>query len=134
MNRNDQEMVEWYHKLLGKAAEHHIMVDLHGAMPPNGMNRTWPHLMTQEGVLGAESNKWSARITATHNVTLPFTRMILGPMDYTPGGFRSLTPADFATQRRYHAPFVQTTRGQAIAMYVVYDSPFMMVSDAPAAY
>ncbi|MES2162005.1 MAG: glycoside hydrolase family 97 protein [Pseudomonadota bacterium] len=132
MNRNDQEMVEWYHKLLAKAAEHHIMVDLHGAMPPNGMNRTWPHLMTQEGVLGAESNKWSARITATHNVTLPFTRMILGPMDYTPGGFQHVSAAQF--KPRNHSPMVQHTRGQAIAMYVVYDSPFQMVSDGPAAY
>jgi alpha-glucosidase len=134
MNRNDQEMVDWYHKVLEKAAAHHIMVDLHGAYPPNGLNRTWPNYVTQEGVLGAENNKWSARITATHNVTLPFTRMILGPMDYTPGGFRSLTPADFVTQQRYHAPFVQTTRGQAVAMYVVYDSPFQMVSDSPDAY
>ncbi len=134
MNRNDQEMVDWYHKVLEKAAAHHIMVDLHGAYPPNGLNRTWPNYVTQEGVLGAENNKWSARITATHNVTLPFTRMILGPMDYTPGGFRSLTPTDFKTQQRYHAPFVQTTRGQAVAMYVVYDSPFQMVSDSPEAY
>jgi alpha-glucosidase len=134
MNRNDQEMVDWYHKVLEKAAAHHIMVDLHGAYPPNGLNRTWPNYVTQEGVLGAENNKWSARITATHNVTLPFTRMILGPMDYTPGGFRSLTPADFRTQQRYHAPYVMTTRGQAVAMYVVYDSPFQMVSDSPEAY
>lgn len=134
MNRNDQEMVDWYHKVLASAAAHHIMVDLHGAYPPNGLNRTWPNYVTQEGVLGAENNKWSARITATHNVTLPFTRMILGPMDYTPGGFRSLTPADFVKQQRYHAPYVMTTRGQAVAMYVVYDSPFQMVSDSPDAY
>ena len=134
MNRNDQEMVGWYHKVLEKAAAHHIMVDLHGAYPPNGLNRTWPNYVTQEGVLGAENSKWSARITATHNVTLPFTRMILGPMDYTPGGFRSLTPAEFVRQQRYHAPYVMTTRGQAVAMYVVYDSPFQMVSDSPDAY
>jgi alpha-glucosidase len=132
MNRNDQEMVDWYHKVLEKAAAHHLMVDLHGAYPPNGLNRTWPNYITQEGVLGAENNKWSARITATHNVTLPFTRMILGPMDYTPGGFRNATPADF--KQRNHEPMVMTTRGQAVAMYVVYDSPFQMVSDAPAAY
>jgi alpha-glucosidase len=132
MNRNDQEMVDWYHKILEKAAAHHLMVDLHGAYPPTGLNRTWPNFITQEGVLGAENNKWSARITATHNVTLPFTRMILGPMDYTPGGFRNATPADFKS--RNHEPMVMTTRGQALAMYVVYDSPFQMVSDAPAAY
>ncbi|MYM23518.1 glycoside hydrolase family 97 protein [Duganella sp. FT135W] len=132
MNRNDQEMVDWYHKVLSKAAEHKLMVDLHGAYPPNGLNRTWPNYITQEGVLGAENNKWSARITATHNVTLPFTRMILGPMDYTPGGFHNATPSTFVS--RNHEPQVMTTRGQAIAMYVVYDSPFQMVSDSPAAY
>ena len=132
MNRNDQEMVEWYHKLLEKAAAHHIMVDLHGAMPPNGLNRTWPNLVTQEGVLGAENNKANRRATATHNVTLPFTRMLVGPMDYTPGGFRHVTPAQF--KPRNHAPMVMTTRGQAVAMYVVYDSPLQMVSDGPAMY
>jgi alpha-glucosidase len=132
MNRNDQEMVDWYHKVLSKAAEYKLMVDLHGAYPPTGLNRTWPNYITQEGVLGAENNKWSARITAGHNVTLPFTRMILGPMDYTPGGFHNATPSTFA--HRNHEPQVMTTRGQAVAMYVVYDSPFQMVSDSPAAY
>ena len=134
MNRNDQEMVDWYHKVLSLAAAHHLMVDLHGAYPPNGLARTYPNYLTQEGVLGAENNKWSGRITATHNVTLPFTRMILGPMDYTPGGFRSVPPAEFPSKQRFIAPFVKTTRGQAIAMYVVYDSPFQMVSDSPSAY
>lgn len=134
MNRNDQEMVAFFHKLLSKAAEHHLMVDLHGAYPPDGLLRTYPNFVTQEGVLGAENNKWSRRITATHNVTLPFTRMILGPMDYTPGGFHSLTPQDFALKQQFIAPYVQTTRGQAIAMYVVYDSPLQMVSDSPKAY
>ncbi|MET0265226.1 MAG: glycoside hydrolase family 97 protein, partial [Duganella sp.] len=132
MNRNDQEMVDWYHKVLSSAARHKLMVNLHGAYPPDGLNRTWPNYITQEGVLGAENNKWSARITATHNVTLPFTRMILGPMDYTPGGFRNATRAGFTA--RNHEPMVLTTRGQALAMYVVYDSPLQMVADAPAAY
>jgi alpha-glucosidase len=132
MNRNDQEMVEWYHKVLEKAAAHKLMVDLHGAFPPNGLNRTWPNYITQEGVLGAENNKWSARITARHNVTLPFTRMILGPMDYTPGGFVNATPASFAP--RNHVPMSMTTRAHGLAMYVVYDSPFQMVADGPRAY
>jgi alpha-glucosidase len=132
MNRNDQEMVDWYHKVLQKAAEYKLMVDLHGAFPPTGLARTWPNYITQEGVLGAENNKWSARITATHNVTLPFTRMILGPMDYTPGGFHNATPSSFV--HRNHEPMVMTTRGHAIAMYVVYDSPFQMMSDGPGAY
>lgn len=134
MDRNDQEMVRFYHNLLSKAAAHHLMVDLHGAYPPDGLARTYPNFLTQEGVMGAEYNKWSARVTATHNVTLPFTRMLLGPMDYTPGGFHALSPADFAAQHRSIRPFVQTTRGQAIAMYVVYDSPLAMVADSPDSY
>ncbi|GAA0329906.1 glycoside hydrolase family 97 protein [Sphingomonas oligophenolica] len=134
MDRNDQEMVGFYHRLLSKAAAHHLMVDLHGAYPPDGLARTYTNFLTQEGVMGAEYNKWSTRVTATHNVTLPFTRMLLGPMDYTPGGFHALPPAAFAAQRRSVRPFVQTTRGQAIAMYVVYDSPLSMVADSPDSY
>lgn len=134
MERSDQEMVDYYHKLLSMAAQHHIMVDLHGSMAANGMNRTYPHLLTQEGVMGGEFNKWSSRITARHNVTLPYTRMLLGPMDYTPGGFRHTTPADMPKLWRNTLPYVQTTRGQALAMYVVYDSPLQMLSDSPITY
>jgi len=132
MDRSDQDVVDYFHKILSKAADHHLLVDLHGAYAPNGLLRTWPNFITQEGVLGAEYNKWTTRITATHNVTLPFTRMILGPIDYTPGGFRNRTPQTFEIHE--NQPLTQTTRGQAIAMYVVYDSPLVMVSDAPQAY
>jgi alpha-glucosidase len=132
MDRNDQQMVEFYHRLLRKTAEHHLMLDLHGAYAPTGLIRTWPHYLTQEGVLGAENNKWSRRITATHNVTLAYTRMLLGPMDYTPGGFRHATPAEFTP--RFILPEVMTTRAQALAMYVVYDSPFSCVSYSPDSY
>ena len=132
MDRDDQQMVDYYHRLLTKAGEHRLMVDLHGAEHPTGLIRTYPHYLTQEGVLGAEYNKWSRRITATHNVTLAYTRLLLGPMDYTPGGFRNVTPAAF--NPRNELPYVQTTRGQALAMYVVYDSPFSGVSDSPDTY
>lgn len=132
MDRDDQQIVDYYHRLLTKAGQHKLMVDLHGAYRPTGLTRTYPHYVTQEGVLGAEYNKWSARITATHNVTLPFTRMLLGPMDYTPGGFRNVRPQDFKNQ--FLLPTVQTTRGQALAMYVVFDSPLTMVSDSPITY
>ena len=90
MDRDDQQMVAFFHRLMRAAAAHELMVDMHGAYRPTGLNRTWPNYLTQEGVLGAENNKWSRRITASHNVTLPFTRMLLGPMDYTPGGFRNV--------------------------------------------
>lgn len=132
MDRDDQQIVDYYHRLLTKAGQHRLMVDLHGAYRPTGLTRTYPHYVTQEGVMGAEYNKWSARVTATHNVTLPFTRMLVGPMDYTPGGFRNVRPAEFKDQ--FILPTVQTTRGQALAMYVVYDSPLAMVSDSPITY
>ena len=132
MDRDDQWMVNWYQKLLGAAARHHLMVDLHGAFPPRGLTRTWPNFMTQEGVMGAEYNKWSRRVTSRHNVMLAFTRGLLGPMDYTPGGFRNLAPETFRV--RYDLPFVQTTRAHGLAMYVVFLSPLGSVADSPDAY
>ena len=132
MDRDDQEMVAFFHRIVKTAAKYHLMVDLHGAYKPTGLARTYPNYITQEGVMGAEYNKWSARVTATHNLTLPFTRMLLGPMDYTPGGFRNATRQDFKIQNT--GPQVMTTRAQQLAMYVVYDSPFACVSDGPAAY
>lgn len=132
MDRQDQDMVDFFHRLLAKAAEHHLMVDLHGAYVPRGLERTYPNFMTQEGVMGAEYNKWSYRVTATHNVHLAYTRNLLGTMDYTPGGFRNVTPAAFAPHDR--APEVMTTRAQQLALYVVYTSPFACLADAPGAY
>jgi alpha-glucosidase len=82
--------------------------------------------------MGAEYNKWSRRVTATHNVSLAFTRMLLGPLDYTPGGFRNRTPADFEVVNS--PPQVQTTRGHGLGMFVVYESPFQMVADSPDVY
>jgi alpha-glucosidase len=125
-------MVAFYHRVLKKAAEHHLVVDLHGAYKPTGLVRTYPNYLSQEGVLGAEYNKWSARVTATHNVTLAFTRMLAGPLDYTPAGFRNVTPAEF--EPRDKGPLVMTTRAHQLAMYVVYESPLQMVADSPDAY
>jgi len=132
MERDDQEMVAFYRKLAAATARRHLLLDLHAAYPPDGLNRTFPNFITQEGVLGAEYNKLNGDVTASHNVSLAYTRMLLGPMDYTPGGMRSVPPSDFKV--RDVAPLVKTTRGQALAMYVVYDSPLQMVADSPDAY
>ncbi|MES3020230.1 MAG: glycoside hydrolase family 97 protein [Pseudomonadota bacterium] len=134
MSRTDQEMMAYYERLVSRAAANRLMVDLHSSVPSNGLERTWPNLLTQEAVMGAEFNKWSARITATHNVTVPFTRMILGPMDYTPGAFRHVSAADFPSRMTWNNPVVKTTRGHTLGMYVVYDSPLQMVSDSPPSY
>jgi alpha-glucosidase len=88
--------------------------------------------MTREGVMGAEYNKFSNRVTPLHNLTLPFTRMLAGPMDYTPGGFRNVTAEQFKID--YNEPMVMGTRCHELAKYVVYESPLMMVSDDPETY
>lgn len=132
MDRDDQAMIAFYHRLAAATARHHLLLDLHGATHPWGMTRTWPNFITQEGVLGAEYNKWTRRITAHHNITLAYTRLLTGPMDYTPGGYRNRTPSTFRITAT--APETQTTRGAALAMYVIYESPLQSVADSPDAY
>jgi alpha-glucosidase len=132
MDRTDQWMVNWYRTAAKKAAEHHLMLDFHGAFKPDGMERTYPNVMTREGVMGLEYNKWSARGTPKHNVTLAFTRMLAGPMDFTPGGFDNVTRENFVARNR--APMVMGTRVHQTALFVVFESELQMVSDSPDAY
>ncbi len=132
MNRDDQWMVDFYYRVARKAAAHHLMIDFHGAYKPDGMRRTWPNVITREGVLGLEYNKWSTRVTPEHNVMLAFTRMLAGPMDYTPGGFTNVTRESF--QPRNIHPMVMGTRAHQTALFIVFQSPFEMVSDSPEAY
>ena len=108
------------------------MVDFHGAYKPDGISRTWPNVITRGAVMGLEYDKWGARITPDHDVMLPFTRRLAGPMDYAPGGFNNVTPAEF--QPRNTKPMVLGTRAHQLALYVVFESPLTMVSDAPEAY
>ena len=109
MNRQDQEMVKFYHQVAKKAAKHKLIVNFHGAYKPSGVSRTYPNLITREGVMGNEYSKWSNRITPEHNVTLPFTRGLLGEMDYTPVAFRNVRPEDFLIENKTHdgSPVVQ---------------------------
>ncbi|HEX6706208.1 MAG TPA: glycoside hydrolase family 97 protein [Albitalea sp.] len=132
MDRDDQQVVDFYQRIAAATAKRKLLLDLHGAYVPAGLQRSFPNYITQEGVLGAEWSKMDRRATPSHNLMLPYTRMLAGPMDYTPGGFRNATPSSFEV--RAEMPLVQNTRGQALAMYVVYDSPLQMVSDDPAAY
>jgi alpha-glucosidase len=132
MNRDDQWMVDYYHRVVELAAAHHLMIDFHGAYKPDGLRRTWPNLITREGVMGKEYLKWSARTTPAHNVTLPFTRMLAGPMDYTPGAFGNSNRAHFIA--RNFMPMGLGTRAHELALYVVFESPLMMVSDYPEHY
>lgn len=133
MNRNDQGMVNYYHRVVKKAAEHKLVVNFHGAYMPTGIDRTYPNFITREGVLGNEYNKWSAKVTPEHCVTLPFTRMLGGHMDFTPGGFLNVKPENFEIQHG-PAPQVMGTRAFQLAMFIVYESALTVASDSPYNY
>lgn len=128
MDRNDQEMVNWYHRIVECAAKHHLMVNFHGAYRPDGFDRTWPNLVTREGVMGAEYSKWSDNITPSHNINLAFTRMLAGAMDYTPGAFRN----EIQGQHIKGAPAsIMNTRCAELSKFIIYEMPHCVVCDHP---
>lgn len=132
MQRDDQWMVNYYWQVAEAAARHKLLVDYHGAYKPAGLERAWPNVLTREGVKGLENVKWSKDITPEHDLTLVFTRMAVGPMDYTPGAMINATPAQY--QPVWDLPMSMTTRSHQMAMYVVYESPLQMLSDSPSHY
>ncbi len=132
MQRSDQEMVNFYHDTAKLAAEHKLLVDYHGSFKPAGLRRAYPNVISYEGVKGSENNKWSKDITPTHNVTLPFTRAAVGPMDYTPGAMvnKHLINHNVSFER----PESIGTRAHEVAKYVVFVSPLQMLCDSPSLY
>lgn len=132
MQRDDQWMVDWYYDTARRAAELKLLIDYHGSYKPTGFNCTWPNILNSEGVHGSECNKWSDSITPEHDVTLPFTRMALGPMDYTPGAMRNSLQGEFVS--RFTTPMSQGTRCHQLGMYVVYEAPLQMLCDSPSNY
>src|SRR5215467_3213218 len=132
MQRSDQIMIRYFWRVLTEASKHHLIVDFHGDQKPAIMMRTWPNLINTEGVRGMEWSKWSWESEPKHNVTLPFTRMFLGPMDYTPGAMRNATRETFAPIN--HQPMALGTRCHQLAMYVVYEAPLQMLSDSASNY
>ena len=132
INSQSQETVQWCEKVLATAAKHHLLVDFHGTYKPTGLARTYPNFITQEGVLGNEYNKLGGdRCSPLHTITLAFTRSLLGPMDFTPGGFLNRAPKDF----KVAAPAeVMGTRARQLAMTVIYPSPLTVLCDSPQNY
>jgi alpha-glucosidase len=132
MQRDDQWMVNYYYKVAAEGAKRKLLIDFHGAYKPTGLYRTFPNVITSEGVYGLEQSKWGRNATPEHDVTLPFTRMFAGPMDFTPGamingGLRNFQPI-------YNLPMSQGTRCHQLGMYVVYESPLQMLADSPTNY
>lgn len=135
MDCDDQDMVNWYHRVARKAAEHHLVIDFHGAYKPTGVSRTLPNMLTREGVLGNEYTKWSDLVTPEHTVVLPFTRGVLGEMDFTPGGFHHISQDEFiVVGGDAPNPYVMGTRCHQLAMTVIYESAFMVICDSPYNY
>ena len=129
MQRDDQKMVRFYYEATQKCADHQMLIDFHGAYKPDGFGRTYPNALTREGVKGMEHNKWSKDVNPEHDVTLPFTRMVAGPMDYTPGAMVNMEKANF--QPLFSRPASQGTRVHQMAFYVVFESPLQMLADNP---
>ena len=132
IDRDDQFSVKWYEEIARIAAENHLLIDFHGAMKPTGLERTWPNQITREGIQGNEYNKWSTRETPEHRATLPFTRALAGPADYTPGGFLNRQPSQF--QIVQHETQVQSTRAAELAMFILIQSSFEVACDSPDHY
>lgn len=133
MDRDDQEMVAFYHEVAEKAAKHHLTVNWHGAYKPTGMERTWPNVLNYEAALNQEYNKWSEIGTPPkHNLDIAFIRTIAGPVDYHQGGMRSVMPENLKVTNL--SPQVQGTRGHQLAMFVIYENHLPMLADYPAAF
>ena len=132
VNRDDQQGIQFYYDTAREAAAHHLMVDFHGTHTPWGLERTYPNVLSFEGVLGMEQSKAGRRDNPVERSVFPFTRLISGPMDYTPGGFDNVTEDAF--EARMTTPMVMGTRAQQLALYVIYQTPLQMVSDSPQAY
>ncbi len=132
MQRDDQWMVNYYWKVAREAARRHLLVDFHGAYKPAGLRRAYPNVLTREGVKGLEHNKWSRDITPEHDAILPFTRMLVGPMDYTPGAMVNAQKENFRII--FNRPMSQGTRCHQLALYVVFESPLQMLADSPSHY
>ena len=132
MARADQYMVNFYERAAEATAKRNLLLDLHGAYKPVGLNRKYPNVVNYEGVRGMENNKWETAITPVHNTTLPFTRMVAGPMDYTPGAMLNTNKDEFYIN--FNSPMSRGTRAHQASMYVIYDSPLQMLCDNPSNY
>ena len=130
IDRDDQKTVQFYERIANACAQHKIMIMYHGAFAPKGFNRTYPNAITREGVMGSEYNIWSNKVTPSHDLTLPFTRMLAGSFDYEPGFLNNANKTSFRNVEG--APISFGTRCHQLAMFVVYDNPMQIFSGNPS--
>ncbi|MCC9167930.1 glycoside hydrolase family 97 protein [Pontibacter harenae] len=134
MDRDDQQAVDFYYRAAEVAAKHKLLLDFHGAYKPTGLQRTYPNVINFEGVHGLEQMKWSSPEVdqVTYDVTMPFIRMLAGPIDYTQGAMRNATRGNYRPINS--EPMSQGTRTRQLAEYVVFESPINMLADNPTNY
>ena len=134
MDRDDQMMVDFHRRAAETAAKYHLMIDFHGTYKPTGLHRTYPNVINYEGVHGLEQMKWSGEDVdqVTYDVTIPFVRMMAGPMDYTQGAMRNATRGNYRPVNS--EAMSQGTRCRQLAEYVVFESPLNMLCDSPSNY
>jgi len=132
IDRDDQKAVSSLYDIAKKAADHQLLVDYHGMYKPSGMQRTWPNVINCEGVKGLENMKWGTDNQPGYDVSIPFIRMMAGPMDYTPGAMRNATKSAYRPVNSN--PMSQGTRCHQLAMYTIFEAPLQMLSDNPTIY
>ena len=132
VDRDDQKAVASLYEIAKKAADYHLLVDYHGVFKPTGLQKTYPNVVGFEGVKGLENYKWATEDQPRYVVSIPYLRMIAGPMDYTPGAMRNSNKANYRPINSN--PMSQGTRCEQLAMYVVFEAPLQMLSDNPTIY
>ncbi|HMR82217.1 MAG TPA: glycoside hydrolase family 97 protein [Niabella sp.] len=134
MDRDDQKMVQFVERASATAAKYKLMLDLHGMYKPAGINRTYPNVVNVEGVYGLEQMKWAKDSVdmVTNDLTIPFIRMVAGPLDYTPGAMRNAPEGSYTPL--WSQPMSQGTRCRQLALFVVFESPLEMLCDSPSEY
>lgn len=137
-DRDDQEVIVSAYKIAENAARHHLLLDYHG-LKPSGIQRAYPNILNFEGVKGLENSKWEPRVgdgplhnQPRYDVTIPFLRMLTGPMDYTPGAMDNARRDNFFGNNDH--PMSQGTRVHQMAMYATFEAPLQMLADSPTKY
>jgi len=132
VDRDDQVAVASLYEIAKTAAKYHLLVDYHGVFKPTGLQRTYPNVIGYEGVKGLENYKWAVEDQPHYVTSIPYIRMMAGPMDYTPGAMRNAVKANFRPIN--DNPMSQGTRCSQLAMYVVFEAPLQMLADNPTIY
>lgn len=137
-DRDDQLVMQSAWRIADCAARNHLLLDLHGYRP-TGIQTAYPNIVNFEGVKGLENSKWEPRVgdgplhnQPRYDVTAPYLRMLVGPMDYTPGAMTNATRAQFFGNNDH--PMSQGTRAHQVAMYTIFDAPLQMMADSPTKY